>query len=274
MKKRCLKKIFVVGSPRSGTTYLQSLLLNIDKSASYPETHYFQRIYGGKNKVYKSLLMMIYKLYVLNDIKNIMGLNDVHLINMFFKRPFVCYDELMEYKCGRENACVVVDKTPSNVFFVDKIMKSKGDKYIIHIYRNPIEVISSMNRVAIESYKRGLNNWKNYMSIDFCIKKYNSSIRATYKYSDESSNYLLSYESMLGRECELLDEICKMIGIEHDRNDDNDYTKYVKDVISDIEFWKSENKSMGVVKKEELVFDYDLIDWQVFNEIKKSSKNI
>ena len=45
-----MKRIFLVGAPRSGTTILQSLLAAHPKITSFPETKFFQYLWSDRLK--------------------------------------------------------------------------------------------------------------------------------------------------------------------------------------------------------------------------------
>jgi hypothetical protein len=131
--------IFVVGTPRSGTTLLQAILVNSGIFFPMPETHFFSRVaYGvpesniGKEDRQKILHMLSKKVRIEIDKQIIWGLE--YKIDIF------------EYIIGTfntDNKKTFLEKTPRHVFFYEEIVKYYPDARFVCIIREPKNIISS-----------------------------------------------------------------------------------------------------------------------------------
>lgn len=157
------KKIFIVGCPRSGTTLLQSTLLNIPQTVSMPETHFFDYLannyfvatrslppmfnYSYPTKVTprgaKRVLQFMTKnanLQIDNDsqkeIISLAGSNTL-TVQELFNKTFSFYKN-HEQK-------ILIEKSPSHVFHIPYIKILFPDSIIINIIRDPRDTFVAFN---------------------------------------------------------------------------------------------------------------------------------
>lgn len=159
------KKIFVVGCPRSGTTLLQKLLLNIPNSFSMPETNFFLLLANnnyiaprsqppfGKFKYPKMIDYALYDKIIGSFKKNVdLKINaglEIELkqksktgnleIKYFFEALMSCYI--------KKEQSILIEKTPIHIFHIHIISLLFSEAVIIGIIRDPRDTFISFNKM-------------------------------------------------------------------------------------------------------------------------------
>lgn len=146
---------FIVGPHRSGSTYLQTTLASLPDIGTCSETHFFCRVLPYLRKFKEMRRKSIRFSDLRNAIIRIMFLGDDkidfwdELEKSFFcgsyKDLFSCLVEGLSYKIN-PNARVLIEKTPSHLFFVDDIRRTYPTSKIIVIVRDPRNIATSMLR--------------------------------------------------------------------------------------------------------------------------------
>lgn len=125
--------VFVVGSPRSGTTWLQLLLASHPDVATRGETHLFQHFVGLGLRNWDTL----------EGAPRDMGPNLVMEREEFVERLRAFAREVYARTAG-DDARVVVDKTPGHAVWLDEILELFPGARILHLVRDPRDVAASM----------------------------------------------------------------------------------------------------------------------------------
>ena len=150
--------IFVVGHARSGTTLLQMILNNHSNIAIYGEIHFFNPISDLKNIVpnLDSDKNIDVFFQLLTKIKTVQYLPDYEIFFNKVKRKLkknktanyeTFYKYLLEEYGAVEKATRWGDKTTMNVRYLKELLQIFPKAKIIHIIRNPKDVIASKIRV-------------------------------------------------------------------------------------------------------------------------------
>jgi hypothetical protein len=134
-----VKHVFLVGCPRSGTTWLQLLLAQHGQVATARETHLFNgylRHVDASWNAYQSQPERV-------GLHTLMSEDEYYDLLSLFARG------VMD-KIARSNpaATVVLEKTPSHVKYVPLILKILPDAHFIHIVRDPRSVVSSLTAAS------------------------------------------------------------------------------------------------------------------------------
>jgi hypothetical protein len=134
-KKFC----FIVGSPRSGTTFLNRILKAHDQVIGGPETHLF------------SILEKLIKHYDYIERRGSLQNGLHHWVDRaeFYNK---CADFFVDLTFanvdGFDKHRVYLEKSPQHVFCLETIGKLFSDYLIIHLIRDPVEVCDSLMRAA------------------------------------------------------------------------------------------------------------------------------
>lgn len=233
-----MKRIFLVGCPRSGTTLLQSLLSAHPKIASYPESHYFRYLFsrwrvlravGLPSRSAKDHLQTY-----ADDIKGSTG--------QVGKIPFmVTCQQYTDYFVGvldestaSQNKSAWIEKTPDHLRYIQHISRLIEDASFIHIIRNGTDVVASLYDVAAKYPKQ----WNGPWSVDYCIKIWMAAVRNSQKYLGEVNHAFVRYEDLVSSPGFVLKELMWFIGLEYKKSMLDNYQHQARRVTLSSEPWK------------------------------------
>ena len=139
----CGKKlVFLVGSPRSGTTWLQLLLSRSPAIATVPETQLFSRYMRSMVEQWNDDRMT----GQLTGLTNL--LSDEEFRGLLRSTSVFVFAKIAQSK---PSATVVLEKTPGHVHCSREILELWPDAHFIHIIRDPRSVAASL-RVASKTW--------------------------------------------------------------------------------------------------------------------------
>ena len=127
--------VFLIGAPRSGTTWLQLMLASVPEVASANETHlftnYMPSLFRGWDRLRESP----------RDI----GLHHLVTEDQYFSavREFAA-QALGAIAARKSDAGVILEKTPGHAFVWQDIARAFPDAFFLHLVRDPRAVIASL----------------------------------------------------------------------------------------------------------------------------------
>ncbi|HTV43854.1 MAG TPA: sulfotransferase [Stellaceae bacterium] len=131
--------VFLIGAPRSGTTWLQLLLSRSPRIATANETHLFNG--------YLSSLFSTWDLHR----RNIRALGLHHLLSeceyFQFIRDFAT-TVMLRIAAQKPDADILLEKTPGHVLHWQDIIRIFPDAAFLHIVRDPRSVVASLCAAA------------------------------------------------------------------------------------------------------------------------------
>ncbi|MFT5548314.1 MAG: hypothetical protein ACI9CO_000228 [Candidatus Azotimanducaceae bacterium] len=144
MKDAKIKRLFIVGAPRSGTTWLQILFAQHPNVSTCSETHiytqYLNLLYGRWAHEYQRAARGF----------KVSGLTQIVDRKAFDKATKAFASNIYDSALGSESAeaTVYLDKTPENLLHHREILTHFPDAYFIHIVRDPRAVSASFKSAA------------------------------------------------------------------------------------------------------------------------------
>lgn len=181
--RRCEEPIFIVGSIRSGTTWLQSLMTLSPELFSCPETKFFQNVLDPHR------ILSHYDRYpqrakppVRRIDADALELSFAHMEELGLIRlddgakgalraaaregrldPALYLDHLMfSLRDGKRAAASRwIEKTPKHIFFLEDILRSFPKAKIVCIYRDPVDIMLSIRKSFRVPYLEGLRDLTN-----------------------------------------------------------------------------------------------------------------
>ena len=267
-ERKPIKRIFIVGCGRSGTTLLQGILSAHPGITSFPETMVFtQSMYGFRWAQYGPVFGL-HHLPVVWAGKFLMALGFAspmvrkrlprffeiigkpEEMKRFERLPLRLRSVLrafIEYLDDNAGEVGWIEKTPNNVFCLDLIEKYVPDPKIIHIVRDGKATVASIADAA-ERY----NNWgqkfpqERMKRLQWITALRNRSVARTYKYIDRPNHLLVRYEDLTNSPENEIRRITDFLGVEYsDAMKEFDASSY----IADHEEWKK-NMGHSIEKKE------------------------
>ncbi|MEP7129236.1 MAG: sulfotransferase [Chitinophagales bacterium] len=220
--------IFVVGNSRSGTTMMGRILSNHEKVHTFPELHFFEQMWSGKDK--DKILSNE------ESVKLAVRLMNISAAGYFAKkepekysneageiidgiqerertslRIFAAVIQHESLKHGKQFPC---DQTPQNVFYISEILEAFPDSYFINMVRDPRDVLLSQKRKWKRRFLGGshatwyetIRAWTNYHPLTIS-KLWNSAIRARDNVKDRRV-MSVQFESLLKNPDKAIENIC------------------------------------------------------------------
>ena len=240
-----MKKIYIVGCPRSGTTLLQSFLASHSAIVSFPETHLYSKTISINPVVqvlswYRAKHLKIVE-QILTDLEVPINKEIKEFGHTFSTKTWVQFlnqqlDHIGEYFRSK-NEIYLLEKTPRHLHFIDLIQSAEPEAQFIHIIRKGEDVVASM----VEATKSNPNEWSGDRSIDTSIFWWNRSIRLSEKYIGRPNNYHISYDNLINDPEKLLRYLFAKLGISFEEQILTKYHRTADSLIGDDEVWKNKN---------------------------------
>jgi hypothetical protein len=194
-----MKRILVVGCPRSGTTLVQKLLGARNDVYTCRETHYFQRIRRpGKWKVLDYLML---------SQRNVTGAFDfVRTHNELrgeynpgrvssMRSAVLFFDRIMTSEAQLAGKVAWVEKTPAHLFHIGWIKRYIPTARFVHVLRDGRDVVASMVDAARKFPQA--EAWKRYTDPQAAVEEYNRCLSASLKHSRSEDHVFVQYEHLI-----------------------------------------------------------------------------
>jgi hypothetical protein len=226
--------VFIVGSPRSGTTLIQGILCNTGRYFPMPETHFFsQVVYGLPEKGLSDKDRK--KIHRILARKSRIELDRGFLLKLNTQK------EIFEYVVATfntNNKTDFLEKTPRHVFFYPTIMNYYPGAKFICMIREPKNVISSQLT----------NSPKQNKSVIRLSMLYNKIATAILEIKGKNNVSVIKYEDLTTEPQLILERICKFLNITFDPGFIDDVSA-PPGVVSEHEFWKERNIKLKTIQK-------------------------
>ncbi|MCM8527552.1 MAG: sulfotransferase [Lentisphaeraceae bacterium] len=196
----------IVGSFKSGTTWLQKLLNAHPRICSHGEAWFFDNLFAYVN--------MALEKYSSEKMPSINKL-EVSQINNIFKYSMY---EYMKNWPGQQNAKCIVEKTPNNSFKLPLIKEIIPDVKVIHITRDGRDVVTSswFHQFRdmpdwFKKYEKNFTGFVRYWTREIWMKSNKKCLDFKSHYPED---YIcVSYEDLVGRPGETLGKLISEMNI-------------------------------------------------------------
>ena len=176
--------IFIVGSPRSGTTWLQFLVSSHPKVLTGVENSLFSNYIGPIDKTWNKEVKSPFS----RGLPRIISEKDFQLTQEFSIRKV--YESFFKSEEDEMKDFFILDKNPGNVFWIETIWKYLPDAKIVHIIRD--------GREAVTSWKFAKKNMQfGYDEIRKASMEWRDRVEAGIKYRGNSKYKEIKYEDLL-----------------------------------------------------------------------------
>lgn len=226
-----LKKIFVVGSSRSGTTMMGRILAKNALVFTFRELHFFGGIWTknqDKELPRKDQINLLSRLLSIqeNGIFHKRGSSDFDIISEGLldesvKTPLEIYELFLETITTKNAAQISCEQTPKNLYYIEEIISFFPDAKVINLVRDQRDVLLSQKNKWRRRFLgakeipllEALRAYINYHPI-LTSKVWNSSLLYTSRYLDHSNVKIIKFEDLLSNPEGIVKEICKFVDID------------------------------------------------------------
>ncbi|MEG4056083.1 MULTISPECIES: sulfotransferase [unclassified Microcoleus] len=203
-----MQRIFLVGSPRSGTTMLQSLLAAHPEVISFPESKFFHYLLYKK---FAGKLPGRMEAFFKDEISRPELLQDFD-DSQTVATKVSWFVGVLDGLAAEQNKSIWLEKTPEHIYFIEDIQRLLPDAKFIHILRNSMDTIASLHEATRNSHDLWGPGW----DLNHCIHRWKEAMLISHKYAKNSNHILVKYEEILDNKVKKLEEICDFMKIEYD----------------------------------------------------------
>jgi len=232
-------RVFLVGCPRSGTTLLQSLLAANTHIASFPETHFYERLFGGRLRSALGIPSRLVKSHW-NTVLEEIGHQEMGSIlpknSIFIRQYSKAFIKILDTITLNQGKFVWLEKTPGHLRRVDEIEHLVNHPLFIHILRNGEDNIASLFGMGIKFKQQ----WSHYYgTLDQCIQRWVTDAYISKNYNSSSNHRLVKYEHLINNPKPVLEELCEYIGVPFENEMILNYASVADGLILGRESWKT-----------------------------------
>ena len=228
--------VFLVGCPRSGTTFLQSLLTTQKQVASFPETQFFTLITQGiaEQKTLNESDYLQIETGLKRLIPDFINADDFVVLRQqsTIKEVFIhLLDRLNKEKS--DQTTLFLEKTPGHFCKVQTLKSLFPKCKIIFILRNPFDVIASRKNKLPKDKEKTIKvlaqDWKLMVNQYLASKK---------QFGEDV--YSVFYEALSADNEKIVKEIAEFLGVTLDLSLLDKYRVESKKLIRKDESWKAD----------------------------------
>jgi len=240
MNQEMRSRVFLVGSPRSGTTLLQSLLAANSCVLSFPESHFYEHLFSLRPLLAAIGISSRYVRQYWNVFLEEVGhpeMNSILPKHAIFERQFSgAFVDVLDTLTMKQGKTVWLEKTPGHLRRVDKIEKLVRNARFVHILRNAEDNIASLFEVGTK-YPEIWGPW--WGTLDQCIQSWVADARLSVRCLSKKNHLIVRYEELIANPRPVLVALCDFIGVPYEEKMLSDYPAVAGRLILKTEPWKA-----------------------------------
>lgn len=235
----------MVGCPRSGTSFAQTVMACHRDIYTLPETNYFRNVVPER-RPYDTVFMALglaHPSAPQKRLKKLLELNGFEeeaerLPRKSFRiAPYARrFQSVMDRAAARESASAWLEKSPRHVFRIGIIRRFVRDPVFIHIVRSGKDTVASM----VDAARRHGGYWESLGDPLVATAMWNRAMHASERAARRGGEHIfVRYESMRADRARVAEAICRRVGLDPDRLELADADKAASKVVESHEVWKS-----------------------------------
>lgn len=202
-----MRRTFVVGCPRSGTTLVQAMIARHPDVFSLHETHFFESLLGDaelrwgdrearstRRWYHRAGMAQSWGRHRLRELERVHGTRPHQ--RPIPRRWSACvhrYAALLDGAASRQRRTHWVEKTPNHLLFLDEIADCIPDARFVHVLRYGMDVVASVGdadmRLETRAFSGGMVRW---------ARRWNHAMEMHLARLDDPRHYLLCIEDLIG----------------------------------------------------------------------------
>jgi len=233
-------RVFLVGCPRSGTTLLQSLLAANSSIQSFPESHFYEKLFSAR-PLFSTLGISsrharpCWNLF-LEEIAHQEMKSTLPKYAIFESQFSTAFVKVLDTLAMKQGKSVWIEKTPGHLRSIERIEKVIRNARYVHIIRNGEDNIASLFEIG-KQYPDTWGKW--YGTLDQCIQRWVSDARISTKCSVRNNHYIIRYEELVVNPKSALVALCDFIDVPYEEKMLLDYPTVAGQLILKAEKWKA-----------------------------------
>ncbi len=254
------KRVFIVGSPRSGTSLLQSIIGSHANIQSFPESHLFYNLISNK---YLNLFGISPQKSIIdfNRFIEIIDKNNYKVkkrSNLFTQQKFFKEStQILDNITLLKKRTIWSEKTPLHLHCIDWLEKQQNNVVFIHIIREGVDVIKSSYSLCKSLPD---SSWGKGKNLDYWIARWIQDISISKKYVDKKNHHFVLYSDLLQNQDKIMHSIFDFLNIDKNSYQRNKHqeTSLVNDFLEKSWHQNLSNKVGEKEKKENLLSEREI----------------
>lgn len=255
-----MKKLFLVGSPRSGTTLLQTILTAQLQLFTVKETHFFRNLHRWRPIRWLDRLSLDQRrvdaafrfLTSNNELAGGYHWGTVRSLSDACR----LLDHILSSEARHRSCAGWLEKTPEHMFFVDEIRRTVPEARFVHILRNGPDVVASLYDAKVKYPE----HWGWLGTVDNMVRLYNRYVNVSRSNLGRSDTFLIRYDDLIETNGDMLRKLETFLGVDRGSMSFERVASYRSDIVRPEELWKVRDEKRLVDtrgKKFELLFKSD-----------------
>jgi len=213
-----LKRVFIGGCSRSGTTFLQELLANHSQVLTFPETGVFLKALGMRGRVLpwaflgltlgkerKALSRLVKEMELSKD-----ALPPLPPRRFLLRNSVRDVVEFLDRLAADRGKSMWLEKTPRHVLHASRIQGLVPGSVFIHMVRDGRDVVASI----VDRAQRFPESFHRQEGPSYGIRQWNRSMRATEVAMKDEGHLVVLYEELAHHPRKTLQSLCRVLELE------------------------------------------------------------
>lgn len=226
-----LRPIFIVGNSRSGTTLVGRILDRHPTVFTFNELHFFEELWNPDSDSTKLSRTEAADLFaqLLNIQRNgylTRGKTEDFIIEaerltaeLPSLSPLSIFAAFLDYETKNSGKTRPCEQTPQNTLYIGEILKAFPEARVIHIIRDPRDILLSQKRRWKRPFladnipkKEAIRYWLNYHPITIS-KIWQGNINSVRRFCQDSRVKEVRFEELVSNPQQLVSEICQFLDL-------------------------------------------------------------
>lgn len=263
-----MRRLFLVGCPRSGTTLLQSLLAAHSQVISFPESHFYNTMTTSRFGLRRLGLASPRIRTRFAAFLELIGHPEMrHYLPFFavsrrqYSRAFIA---VLDAVTRQQNKQLWLEKTPRHLHYIEDIRAFVPESKFIHLVRHGEDVVASLYEVVNQHPDR----WPSIpaddtaLCVERCVERWVQSVQLSRRYVGAPNHTMVRYEHLVEAPKAVIQGLCEFIGISFEARMLERYADHAATLVLPFETWK-QSVMQTIESGHERKFD------RLFNEAQK-----
>lgn len=269
-----VKRIFLVGCSRSGTTIVQREAIKALNLYSLPETDFFGLLFG--NKVWQTFGRFGWvknkrACLAVTAFQNARSERRYSRMYCPIKKPLIQTKSLVNFfSKAMDNATLAaekggwLEKTPKHFKYIEEIEHYVAHSKFVHVVRDGRDVVASIRDRAM----RYPEDFPAQHDLDYAIKLWNRAIKVAYRRAKVNDDFFFLYEDFVENPSHSVASLGRHLGIPVQQLAESESQA---SIVRETEYWKGsastpvykrESKFFLVLSRSEQEYVERKLDWQ------------